>query len=361
MEQEEKKKKKNRIILSGLLLAVIAGIAIAYWINHRGFITTDNAQIDCNIVAVKTCVPGFVTAISFEDNAFVTKGQVLVVLDTSDLKLKVVEASAALDMAKARLQSAKDKSSASLDNYSAGDFTAESYDQSVISAKANLDKMQSAFDRIGKLFIIKAATQQEFENTEASLKIAKADYTKAISQRKSSTASSSGLKALAVSDANQVSLADAQVKQCEADLLLARNQLGYSIVRAPCNGIASKRSVQLGQYALAGQNLCALVDNDKIWVSANLKETQINQVRIGNKVKISIDAYPDIVLNGKIESFSGATGAKYSLLPPDNATGNFIKITQRVPVKISISDKRNEKSPLLFPGLSVFVKVYTGE
>lgn len=107
-----------------------------------------------------------------------------------------------------------------------------------------------------------------------------------------------------------------------------------------------------------GQSLCAVVENGNMWVSANVKETQLNNIKAGQLVKIKIDAYPDLDLNGKIESFSGATGAKYSLLPPDNSTGNFIKIIQRIPVKISISELPQDKSQILFPGMSAFVKIY---
>ena len=168
-----------------------------------------------------------------------------------------------------------------------------------------------------------------------------------------------GLKSLAKSDESQINMAEAQVEQCKADLILARQQLNYAIVRAPCNGIVSKRAVQEGQYISVGQSLCALVDNENLWVTANVKETQLRSIKIGQEVKIKVDAYPDLDLTGKIESFSGATGAKYSLLPPDNATGNFIKITQRIPVKISINKLPADKAQLLFPGMSVFVKIYT--
>jgi membrane fusion protein (multidrug efflux system) len=116
--------------------------------------------------------------------------------------------------------------------------------------------------------------------------------------------------------------------------------------------------VQEGQYISAGQSLCALVENQNIWVTANVKETQLKNIKIGQQVNIKVDAYPDLDLTGKIESFSGATGAKYSLLPPDNSTGNFIKITQRIPVKISFNNLPADKAQLLFPGMSVFVKIF---
>jgi membrane fusion protein (multidrug efflux system) len=238
-------------------------------------------------------------------------------------------------------------------------LTTEAYEQNIVSAKANLEKSQSTFDRTSSLLKIKATTQEQYETAETNLAVAKADYAKAVSARKSSSSATMGLKSLARSDVSQINLAEAEVEQCKADLILARQQLNYSIVRAPCNGIVSKRAVQEGQYISAGQSLCALVDNENLWVTANLKETQLSSLKIGQEVKIKVDAYPDLDLTGKIESFSGATGAKYSLLPPDNSTGNFIKITQRIPVIISVNKLPADNVQLLFPGMSVFVKIYT--
>jgi len=359
MEENWSKKKKVKMIILALVVLLLISISVFYWISNRNYITTDNAQLDCNIVTIKSGVTAYMDSIGFSDNDYVKKGQILFVLDTADLGLKVEQADAELDIAEAKLEAAKGKASASSENASAGDLTAVSYEQSIVSAKASLDNAQNAFDRIRNLLKIKAATQEEYEKAETKLAISKADYAKAISLQKSSSSSSLGLKSLARSDGNQISLAEAQVRQCEAELLLAKNRLGDAFIRAPGNGIVSKRAVQKGQYVVSGQNLCALVDNENIWVTANFKETQLNKIKIGQHVKIKVDAYPDFDLTGKIESFSGATGAKYSLLPADNATGNFIKITQRVPVKISLDHLTRDLMARLFPGFSVFVKVYT--
>jgi len=359
MEPETKKKKPGKLIIVVAVLIVILGIGVFYWIRSRSYETTDNAQLDCNIVPIRSVVTAYIKTINFTDNAEVKKGQILFVFDTIEIKAKVDEAEAALEIAKAKLLSVQSKSSASKESATAGDLTTESYEQNIVSAKANLEKAQSVFDRTSALLKIKAATQEQYETVETNLAVAKADYAKAVSARKSSSSTTMGLKLLAKSDESQINMAEAQVEQCKADLILARQQLNYAVVRAPCNGIVSKRAVQDGQYISAGQSLCALVDNENIWVTANLKETQLRSIKIGQEVKIKVDAYPDIDLTGKIESFSGATGAKYSLLPPDNATGNFIKITQRIPVKISINKLPADKAQLLFPGMSVFVKIYT--
>jgi membrane fusion protein (multidrug efflux system) len=359
MEQVIKKKNNSKLIIAAVAFIVIIGIGIFYWIGGKSFETTDDAQLDCNIVPIRSVVTAYIKSIYFKDNELVKKGHVLIVFDTTEIKAKVDEADASLRIAKAKLLVAKNKASASNENAIAGNLNTQSFEQSIISAEANLNKAQSNYDRISNLLKIKGATQEQYETAFANLAVAKADYAKALSIQKSSSSTFLGLKSLAKSDESQIDQAEAQVVQCEAELLLAKKQLEYAIVCAPCDGIVSKRAVEEGQYISAGQNLCALVDNENLWVTANVKETQLNSIKIGQEVKIKVDAYPDLDLTGKIESFSGATGAKYSLLPPDNATGNFIKITQRIPVKISINKLKSEKANLLFPGMSVFVKIYT--
>jgi membrane fusion protein (multidrug efflux system) len=358
MEQEVTKKRSGKFLIVATVLMVIVGIAIVYWIKSKSYETTDNAQMDCNIVPIRSVVAAYVRSIRFTDNEHVKKDQILIVLDTTEIKARFNQAEAALEIANLKLLSATNRATASIESASAGDLTAESYEQSIVSAKANLEKAQSAFIRTSDLLKIKGATQEQFETAEANLSIAKADYVKAINMHKSSSSTSLGLKLMAKSDQSQISLAEEQIEQSKADLLLAQRQLDYAIVRAPCDGTVSKRSVEVNQYVSIGQNLCAVVENGNMWVSANVKETQLKNIKAGQVVKIKIDAYPDLDLNGKIESFSGATGAKYSLLPPDNATGNFIKIIQRIPVKISISELPTDKSQILFPGMSVYVKIY---
>jgi membrane fusion protein, multidrug efflux system len=358
MEQEVTKKKSGKFMIVAAVLIVILGIAIVFYIRSKSYETTDNAQLDCNIVPIRSVVAAYVISIRFTDNEHVKKDQVLIVFDTTEIKARYNQAEAALVIANSKLLSSKNRATASIESASAGDLTAESYGQNIIASKANLEKALSIFNRTSDLLKIKGATREQFETAEANLAVARAEYAKAINIQKSSSTTSMGLKLLAKSDENQINLALAQIEQCRADLLLAQRQLDYAIVRAPCDGIVSKRSVEEGQYISVGQNLCAVVENENMWVTANVKETQLKNIKTGQQVKIKIDAYPDLDLKGKIESFSGATGAKYSLLPPDNSTGNFIKIIQRIPVKISINEFPKDKAQILFPGMSVFIKIY---
>jgi membrane fusion protein (multidrug efflux system) len=244
-----------------------------------------------------------------------------------------------------------------VENANASKETSESNQEAIVESKLKLVKAQKDFDRISQLNKVKAATQEQLEHAESNLQLAKSEYTKTVYQQQSSASSSSGLRAQSKAELNQIELARAQIKQREAELAVATKQLSYATVLAPCNGVVTKRAIQQGQYITAGQSLCVVVDNDHFWISANFKETQLHHVKIGNTVTIKLDAFPDLELTGKVESYSGATGAKFSLLPPDNATGNFIKIVQRFPSRISIDNFPKDRASEIFPGLSAFVKV----
>jgi len=146
--------------------------------------------------------------------------------------------------------------------------------------------------------------------------------------------------------ANNIKVAQIQVEQRKEELDLAKLNLSYAVIVAPCDGYVSKKNVQLGQLVSVGQNLFALVDESEIWVMANFKETQIEKMKVGQKVKIEVDAYPGKEFEGTIESLSAATGSKFALLPPDNATGNFVKVVQRIPVKVILDKNQNKYFPL---------------
>ena len=357
MEQEPTKKKPTKLIVIGIIAAVVLGIGVFYFVSGAAYETSDNAQLDGDIVPVRSSVTAYINAIRFTDNQVVKKGDTLILFDSEELKAKVAQAEAALDNANANLLAAGNKASASVENATASEETVESNQQSIVAAKVKLDKAQKDLDRIIELQKIKAATQEQLDNAQSNLQLAKSDYARTVNQQQSSVSSTMGLKSQARSEQNQIDLAKAQIKQREAELVLAKKQLSYATVLSPCNGVVTKRAIQQGQYVSAGQSLCVVIDTEHYWISANFKETQLDHIKIGHTVEIELDAYPDLKLTGKVESYSGATGAKFSLLPPDNATGNFIKITQRFPLRISIDNFPKEKATEIFPGLSAFVKV----
>lgn len=352
----EKKSKKKLFIIAGILGTVLI-IGIIYFIIAAGYESTDNAQLDADIVPIRASVTGYVKTIHFKDNEHVKKGQLLVTIDDVDLKARVAQAQAALENSKANLLSVKSNATAVSQNAEASSLSSSSVQQNINSAKARLTKSQEDFKRIENMFSAKAATQSQYDAAKADLDIANAQYEAAVSQFKSSSAQSQGIRSQAEAQVAQITLAEAMIKQREAELALAQTQLDNATVESPCDGIVTRRAIEEGQYITTGQPLCSTIDKSHLWITANFKETQVRKLKPGQEVDIKIDAFPNMKITGKVESFIGATGAKFSLLPPDNATGNFVKIIQRIPVRIELTEYPKEQVDELYPGLSAFVEV----
>jgi len=357
--ETQKKNNKKKLVIFAIIALVIAGTGGYFFLAGANVESTDNAQIDADIVPIRSSVSGYVKEIYFQDNQEVKKGDLLITIDDKELRAKVAQSQAALENAKANLLAVKDNASAGNLNADAAVLSSVTTEQNISVSKARLNKVKEDFRRIKNMFNDKAATQAELDAIKAELDVAEAQYNAAMSQYKASSAQSEGVRSQADGQKAMIAIAEALVRQREAELVLAETQLEYATIEAPCDGIVSKRSVEIGQFITAGSPLCSTIDNLHLWVTANFKETQISKLRPGQSVDIEIDAYPDMKLHGKVGSFIGATGAKFSLLPPDNATGNFVKIVQRVPVRISIDKLSKKEIQLLYPGLSVFVSVKT--
>lgn len=357
MEEQVQKKgnKKVKIIIG--ILALVAIIGAIFFIMGSNYESTDNAQLDADIVPIRSSISGYIKEIHFKDNTVVKKGDLLFTIDDTEFRTKVAQAEAALENAKANLLAVKNNAQAVSFSAEAAVTSSEGTNLTSEAAKARLTKAQADYNRVKNMFDAKAATQAELDGSKAELDVAKAQYNATLKQFESSNIQSSGARSQAEAQQAMISLAEALVRQREAELILAKTQLEYTTVEAPCDGIISKRSVEVGQYISGGSPLCSQIDNSNLWVSANFKETQITHIKIGQPVDIKVDAYPDLKITGKVQSFVGATGAKFSLLPPDNSTGNFVKIVQRVPVKISIDQLSKEEQEILFPGLSAFISV----
>src|SRR6478752_2649427 len=284
MEQETKQKSPRRLIIIGIIAALVIVTGALYFIGGTSYETSDNAQVDGNIVPIRSGITAYVNAIRFNDNQTVKKGDTLIVFDADELKAKRQQAEAALDNAKANFLSTQNRASASVQNANASRETSESNQEAIVEAKLKLDKAQKDFDRIAELNRVKAATQEQLEHAESNLQLAKSEYTKTVHQQQSSASSSTGLRAQSKADQNQIELARALIKQREAELAVANKQLSYATVLAPCNGVVTKRAIQQGQYITAGQSLCVVVDNDHFWISANFKETQLQHIKIGSEV-----------------------------------------------------------------------------
>ena len=342
--EEEPKKKPNRVLPIILGIVLLAGIVfgVKEYIYYSKHVDTDDAQIDGDISPVVARVGGYVDSIDFQENEHVNAGQVLVKLDDRDYKVKLEQALDAQKNASAGVNVGQSQ----VYTYAANSAVAYA---GVASAQAKLDQVSKDYARYANLIKDGSITQQQFDQSKADLEVAQANYKAANDQYKAAQEQVGATK-------NQLQQTNTGVTQRQADVDFAKLQLSYTTIIAPASGIVSKKNIQLGQLVQAGQTLFSVVNDNSIYITANFKETQLDKIRTGQKVDIEVDAYPELKLEGEVYNFSPATGAKFSLLPPDNATGNYVKVVQRVPVKILIHADKDVMAKLR-PGMSVNVSV----
>ncbi|MEO8794685.1 MAG: HlyD family secretion protein [Daejeonella sp.] len=332
MEEKEKttkakpKKKFIPFILGGLFIAaLIFGFTkYKYASNHE---ETDDAQVEGNISPVAARVPGYITDIFIEDNQLVKEGDILVKLDDRDLQNKVAQAEAALENAKANLQVVRANVTSSRSNISTGGATID-------AAKTKVWQAKQDYNRYANLIKDGSITQQQFDAVKAARDAAEAQLQVAIRQQNSSQAATNAT-------GSHIAVAQSQITQRQTELDFARLQLSYATIKASSSGFIAKKNIQVGQLIQPGQALFAVVRDNKLWVTANFKETQLENIKAGQPVTVKVDAFSNKEFKGTVESFSPATGAKFSLLPPDNASGNFVKVVQRVPVKIYLEKDKD--------------------
>lgn len=342
------------IILVVLVTAGFYGFQ-AYRYN-QAYETTDNAQIEGNTAPVLARVAGYVRSVNVEDYTTVKKGQPLITVDPEEYNVALQQAQADYQQTLADIQTAQ----ADLANARA---SANNVQESYKVARANAsvqasrrDKAQTDLQRDQNLFRDQSLTQKQLEDTRSDMDVQTRQYQASVDQV-GLAKSSQGVAAAAIQRAQaniQKFQAVLKVKQSVIDN--AKLRLGYANLAAPISGKIGHKNVVVGQYVQPGQNLFTIVNDSTFWVVANFKETQLEHMHLGQPVDIKIDAYPDLKVTGKVVSLSEATGAKFSLLPPDNASGNFVKITQRVPVKIEINNPEKYKEQLR-AGLSLDVAV----
>jgi len=338
-------KKKNKILPIILIVLLIGGSIFGYtkYNYYSKHVDTDDAQIDGDISPVVARVGGYVKDINFEENTKVNQDQVLVTLDDSDYKIKLEQAMASQTGASAGVGVSQAQITATAANTSTAKANIE-------AARVKLNLAQKDFDRFANLIKDGAITQQAFDQAKAQKETAQASYTAAVDQY------NAAVKQVGTTE-SQLRVSNSGVTQRQSDVDFAKLQLSYTAIKAPATGTVSKKNVQKGQLVQAGQSLFAIVNENSLYVTANFKETQLEKLRPGLKVNIEVDAYPDEAIEGEIYNFAPITGAKSSLLPPDNATGNFVKVVQRVPVKIKIKNQEKAILEKLRPGMSVKVSV----
>lgn len=335
-------KSKFAIVLPLVLVTAAAG-GYYWWSQVRFIESTDNAYVEADISNVSVKVPGYVVLSDVTDNQHVRKGELLAQLEDNQFTAKVSQAEASLASAQADVQTLAAKielQRALITQANAG----------VVAAQADKLRAEQQLSRSKKLKASNYSSQDDVDQLQAGHDSATArlDEANAVLVAKQ--------RELAVYNA-QLIQANSVVEQANAALKLAKIQLEDTRVTAPFSGVIGKRGAMVGQYIQPGQAIFSLVPDGAVWISANFKETQIQHMQPGQSVQVSLDAFPGKTFNGVIDSLAPASGAKFSLLPAENATGNFTKIVQRIPVRIRL-DLSNEETRVL-PGLSAVVKVDT--
>jgi membrane fusion protein (multidrug efflux system) len=322
-----------------VLLALIVGGTL-YWLDARHFESTDDASVDAYATQMAPRVAGQVTRLLFADNQHVSAGDTLVLIDPRDLQAKLDQVKAQQASADATLQQSRAQvlvQQASVDQAAANVRVSEA---DLLQAKQDYDRFQAINPH--------AVTRQQIEAATATFHSAQA-------RLEASRQTVGGAQAQVRAAQAQVLAAEASVTQARANTQAAELQLSYCTIVAPMAGIVTHRTVDAGNYVSPGQPLFALVQDGR-WVTANFKETQLATIRPGQDVDIAIDAVPSVIFHGKVDSFQAGTGTVFSALPAENATGNYVKIVQRLPVKIVFDDQRAKDYPLA-PGMSVTPRV----
>ena len=348
VENNGRKRKLAPYIL-GTLALIGAGFGAREYIFSLSHVTSDDAQVDGHITPVLARVGGYVQNVLVNDNQQVKAGDLLVTLDDRDLRSRMAQADADLRALVASV-GGDGKVGQAQAQLSAAQAGAAAADASVAQAKANADKAQSDLQRFRALAAKNIISGQQMDAATAASQAAAAQLLaaqrNAEAAREQIASASAGLTA-----------ADARVASSRASRDQVALQLSYTHITAPQTGVVAKRSVEVGQLVNPGQPLMTVVPLATVWVTANLKETQVRDVHPGDKVDFSVDAYPGVTFHGIVESISPATGARFSLLPPDNATGNFTKVVQRIPVRIAVTSQDPQRP--LRPGMSADVTITT--
>lgn len=368
--------KKNKLM--PVILGAVVLVAGIFGFNKIRFMLTneetDNAYLEADITTVSPKVQGFIADVRVKENQHVKSGDTLFVLDNREFLLKVQQAEAALANAEANVGAVQANAGAAGANVATAEANTQTSEASVESAgsavktaEANVAAAQARawqavqdFNRYEILVRQGAVTQQQFDaakaakdNAEAALQATQSQLETARRQvevsRRQTTAGQRQRAAVAdqaVAAGKNVGLAQTVVNQRKVELENARLNLSYTVILAPADGVIAKKTAQVGQLVNIGSPLCNLVSDKSVWITANFKETQVAHMKPGQPVTVKVDAYDHRAFNGQIESIAPATGAKFSLLPPDNASGNFVKVVQRIPVRIAVTDQPDPAFPL---------------
>ena len=343
---EAPKKKRPVLPILGVLLLALLGYFGYRWWEGRNWEETDNAQVEGHVTPVLPRVGGYVAQVRVEENQPVKAGDTLLVIDDRDLRAKLAQAEA--DLAAAEEQTAGGGGQA-VAQAAAAQAQAGAARAAIAAAEANAEKARRDVERLRPLAERNIVSKQQFDGVVAAAEAANAQVRAA---RENANAAASQATAAGAG----VRVTRSRIESARAARDAVALQLGYAVVTAPMDGVVARKSVEVGQMVQPGQPLMTVVPLGDVWVTANLNETQTRDLRPGDPVEVEVDAYPGRTFHGRLQSISPATGARFSLLPPDNATGNYTKVVQRIPVRVRFDGGRDAEHPLR-PGMSATVRI----
>lgn len=354
----EKKKKSLTFPIILAVVIIVGGIigyrTYSYGLTHE---QTDDAQIASNMSPVISKISGYVTEIKVTDNQFVKRGDTLVVLDNRDQKMVLQQATAALGTAKSNIQTAIASTHAASQNINSTNAAITTANAQIEAAKVTVWKTSQDLKRYANLVKDHSITQQQYETVLAAKQSADRQLQVLVDQKNQVSQQTGIVTSQTAASSEQIGVANSMARQREVDVENAKLNLSYTVILASEDGFVSKVPIQKGQFVQAGAQLFSLVrDNDK-WIVANFKETQLSKMVEGQTVDIEIDAFPKEEFEGKVTSFSPATGSSFSILPPDNASGNFVKVVQRLPVRIDFTKIDSKIAKKLRAGMNSKITV----
>jgi membrane fusion protein, multidrug efflux system len=324
------------VLFTIIVVGIIAGVL--YWLHSRNYESTDDAFIEGHVIAVSPRVSGLVRKVYIDDNSRVKKGELLVELDDSDYQAALVQAQGDYASAQAKVKQAQAQ-------IPVGEANIAQANAQLLVAEANAKNARDNLDRFLALDV-RARSKEQVDDAIDAQRTGNA-------QVQAAQAQLAAAKAQLINTQVAVQTALGDLKTAEGTLKQAQNNVGYCYIRAESDGVITRKNVEPGDYMAVDQPMFSIVRYD-VWVVANFKETQLDRIRPGQTVYISVDAYPGRKITGKVQSIQDGTGSQFSLLPPENATGNYVKIVQRVPVKIILDEHQNDDPQhLLSPGMSV--------
>lgn len=337
-------KKRTKKIIYNIVVCTVLVVAIAWVISkfvHFGNVEyTDNAQAKQLIIPVNSRIQGFIKKIHFNEYQPVKKGDTLTIIEDVEFRYKVALAEADYEKATSGKAAMKSTINTTDNNISVSDAA-------ITEVGVRLENAKREYERYKNLLAQEAVTKQQYDAIKTNYDALQARYDQLTKQKQSTSL-------IKKEQQNRLGQSSAAVKLAEVALELAKLNLSYTIITAPCDGYTGRKNIQEGQLIQAGQTIVDIVDNNDKWIIANYKETQTTNIKEGQTVDIEVDAIPGIVFKGVVGSLSKATGASYSLLPQDNSAGNFVKIEQRIPIRINFTkDNRTEDLQRICAGMNV--------